>query len=195
MSTVSYALFFSCIDDDNLFPKDLSEIINGEDYDDRSADSYEERQFHQRSLHSSSHSPPLTISAQTRQALIDLFQKAYDKGWRPNLKHHIPATRFGRHRWWSTAILLRDGFFSFSCACTHAYPRRNMERILPEESSCCCYFYCYSCYLSSLEKEKTNTSFFCLSDPVEMVLILERRRHETVYSSSKWIKLFLFFVI
>ena len=65
--------------------------------DDRSYDSYEERQFYQRALMSSSHASH-TISPHTRQAIIDILQKALDQGWRPNLKHYIPATRFGRHR-------------------------------------------------------------------------------------------------
>jgi hypothetical protein len=73
--------------------------INDNDFDDHisSFDSYEEKQFHQRSIFTAtgrSHA----ISAQTRQALIDILQKAFDQGWRPNLKHYIPATRFGRHR-------------------------------------------------------------------------------------------------
>lgn len=72
-------------------------MINIDDFKHESVDSYEERLFHERSLHSSSRAPR-TISAQTRQALIDIIQKAYDQGWRPNLKHYIPATRFGRHR-------------------------------------------------------------------------------------------------
>lgn len=65
--------------------------------DDRTYDSYEERQFYQRGILSSSH-PSHTISPHTRQAIIDILQKAFDQGWRPSLKHHIPATRFGRHR-------------------------------------------------------------------------------------------------
>ena len=65
--------------------------------DDRTYDSYEEREFYQRALSSSSHASR-TISPHTRQAIIDLLQKALDQGWRPNLKHYIPATRFGRHR-------------------------------------------------------------------------------------------------
>lgn len=63
---------------------------------DGSYDSYEERQFYQRGLFTSSH-PSRTISPHTRQAIIDILQKAIDQGWRPGLKHHIPATRFGRH--------------------------------------------------------------------------------------------------
>jgi hypothetical protein len=71
----------------------------GKDIDDsnESYDSYEEKQFHQRGLFSSSHASH-TISAHTRQAIIDILQKAFDQGWRPHLKHYIPATRFGRHR-------------------------------------------------------------------------------------------------
>jgi len=70
-----------------------------DDYDDDSLsyDSYEERKFHQRALFSSSR-PSHTIPAHTRQAIIDILQKAFDQGWRPNLKHYIPGTRFGRHR-------------------------------------------------------------------------------------------------
>ena len=60
-------------------------------------DSYEERKFHERSLFSTKR-PAHYISAQTRQALIDILQKAVDLGWQPRLKHYIPSTRFGRHR-------------------------------------------------------------------------------------------------
>jgi hypothetical protein len=54
--------------------------------------SYEEKEFHQRSIFSTS-SP-----SQTRQQIIDLLRQAYNQGWKPNLKHYMPATRFGRHR-------------------------------------------------------------------------------------------------
>ncbi len=82
------------------FDSKLSNMVNvGKDIDDsnESYDSYEEKQFHQRGLFSSSHASH-TISAHTRQAIIDILQKAFDQGWRPHLKHYIPATRFGRHR-------------------------------------------------------------------------------------------------
>ena len=77
------------LDLQNLQPK-VSKLTD----DDLSYDSYEERQFHQRALFSTTHA----MTTHTRQALIDLLQKAFDQGWRPPLKHYIPATRFGRHR-------------------------------------------------------------------------------------------------
>ncbi len=49
------------------------------------------REFHQRSAFPSSN------TSQTRQQIIDLLRKAYNQGWKPNLKHYIPGTRFGRH--------------------------------------------------------------------------------------------------
>ena len=30
------------------------------------------------------------------QRLLDLLRKAYNQGWKPHLKHYLPATRFGR---------------------------------------------------------------------------------------------------
>lgn len=83
--------------DEDIFPHDLARININDNSKEDSADSFEERLFHERSSDSSSR-PPRMISAQTRQALIDIIQKAYDQGWRPSLKHYIPATRFGRHR-------------------------------------------------------------------------------------------------
>ena len=82
----------------------LAEILN-EDYnnDDNNAndefDSHEERKFHERSLFITQR-PVHYISAETRQALLDVLQQAADHGWKwkPNLKHYIPSTRFGRHR-------------------------------------------------------------------------------------------------
>jgi len=40
---------------------------------------------------------PLTKS-QSRDNVIELLRKAYRQGWKPNLKHYIPGSRFGRHR-------------------------------------------------------------------------------------------------
>jgi len=76
-------------------PNMLFDSNNG----DFSYDSYEEKKFHQRVLSSSS-KPSHTMSAQTRQVIVDILQEAIDQGWKPNpeLKHYIPATRFGRHR-------------------------------------------------------------------------------------------------
>jgi hypothetical protein len=54
--------------------------------------SSEEKDFHQRSVF------PSSSDSQTRQQVMDLLRKAYQQGWKPNLKHHMPATRFGRHR-------------------------------------------------------------------------------------------------
>ena len=76
---------------------ELSNRLSLKDFDDASLDSYEERLYHERSIFSSTR-PTNAAAGQTRQALIDFLQKAYDQGWRPNLKHYIPATRFGRHR-------------------------------------------------------------------------------------------------
>ncbi|CAF1148659.1 unnamed protein product [Adineta ricciae] len=76
----------------------LYEDYNSDDNNDNDEfDSYEERKFHDRSLFSTQR-PNHYISAQTRQALIDILQKAVDLGWKPKLKHYIPSTRFGRHR-------------------------------------------------------------------------------------------------
>lgn len=36
-------------------------------------------------------------TSQSRQQIIDLLRKAYNQGWKPNLKHYISGTRFGRH--------------------------------------------------------------------------------------------------
>ena len=91
----SLDMFFSV---DKLDPEsDVANIVNRKDFDDVSLDSYEERLYHERSI-SSSTRPTNAAAGQTRQALIHFLQKAYDQGWRPNLKHYIPATRFGRHR-------------------------------------------------------------------------------------------------
>ena len=55
-------------------------------------DVYDEvRELHRRSLLSTSR------ASQTRQEIIDILRKAYNQGWKPNLKHYIPGTRFGRH--------------------------------------------------------------------------------------------------
>ena len=54
--------------------------------------SYGKREFHQRSAF-----PPSSTS-QNRQQIMDLLRKAYDQGWKPNIKHYLSATRFGRHR-------------------------------------------------------------------------------------------------
>ncbi len=95
---------FVCLEGQDL-KLNLSDLINDENdendddsvRDNQSFDSYEENEFHERSIFSTSR-PSHTISAHTRQAIIDILQKAFDQGWRPNLKHYIPATRFGRHR-------------------------------------------------------------------------------------------------
>jgi hypothetical protein len=54
--------------------------------------SNEEKEVQERSALNSPRSP------QSRQQLLDMLRKAYNQGWKPNLKHYIPATRFGRHR-------------------------------------------------------------------------------------------------
>ncbi len=64
----------------NSFPDDDDDIT------------YQEREFHRRSIF------PTSSTSQTRQQLYDLLRKAYHQGWKPNLKHYMPATRFGRHR-------------------------------------------------------------------------------------------------
>ncbi len=53
---------------------------------------YQEREFHRRSIF------PTSSASLTRQQLFDLLRKTYHQGWKPNLKHYMPATRFGRHR-------------------------------------------------------------------------------------------------
>lgn len=84
---------------------ELAKLINDDDngndddadYGNGSVDSQEEKEFHGRSVLTSSKASN-TLSPDTRQAILDILQKALDQGWRPNLKHYIPATRFGRHR-------------------------------------------------------------------------------------------------
>ncbi|CAF0724985.1 unnamed protein product [Rotaria sp. Silwood1] len=96
-------------DDDNTKPTSSDEedykskllnIVNDDDNDindnDISFDSNEEKKFHQRQIVTRSEESN-TVSPHTREAIMDLLQKAFDQGWRPNLKHYIPATRFGRH--------------------------------------------------------------------------------------------------
>ncbi|CAF0801393.1 unnamed protein product [Rotaria sp. Silwood1] len=96
-------------DDDNTKPTSSDEedykskllnIVNDDDNDindnDISFDSSEEKKFHQRQIVTRSEESN-TVSPHTREAIMDLLQKAFDQGWRPNLKHYIPATRFGRH--------------------------------------------------------------------------------------------------
>ena len=96
--SLSFGFFFVEFSDKPNADMQLSKLNDGfYQTDDRTYDSYEEREFYQRALSSSSHASR-TISPHTRQAIIDLLQKALDQGWRPNLKHYIPATRFGRHR-------------------------------------------------------------------------------------------------
>lgn len=53
--------------------------------------SYEEKEFNQRAILNTSN------SSQSRQQLIDMLRQAYNQGWKPNLKHYMPSTRFGRH--------------------------------------------------------------------------------------------------
>ncbi|CAF0939515.1 unnamed protein product [Rotaria sordida] len=57
--------------------------------DTSNSESNEEKEEQHRSI--------LRNSSQNRQQLIDLLRNAYNQGWKPNLKHYIPATRFGRH--------------------------------------------------------------------------------------------------
>ena len=72
-------------------------LYNSDNDYDSSFDSFEERKYHERSLLRSSQVLN-AIPPRTRQALMDLIQKALDEGLKPNQKHYIPATRFGRHR-------------------------------------------------------------------------------------------------
>lgn len=58
-------------------------------YNTKIDESNERKDHRQRSI--------LGYGSQNRQQLIDLLRKAYSQGWKPNLKHYIPATRFGRH--------------------------------------------------------------------------------------------------
>jgi hypothetical protein len=53
--------------------------------------SYPEGGFQQRSIFDTAG------TSQTREQLIDILRQAYNQGWKPNLKHYVPATRFGRH--------------------------------------------------------------------------------------------------
>lgn len=81
-------------DDNSRFVNELYGSNNDADVD---VDSYEERQFHERSLFTTLR-PPQFVSARTREELIDLLQKAVNQGWRPSLKHYNHSNRFGRHR-------------------------------------------------------------------------------------------------
>ncbi|CAF1429652.1 unnamed protein product [Adineta steineri] len=69
---------------------------NAQDDDSSAYDSLEERKFHARSLVKPSRLSH-TLSAKTRQALIDILEKALAEGWRPSNSHHNSATRFGAH--------------------------------------------------------------------------------------------------
>jgi hypothetical protein len=96
---VSNYIFACFLLDRKDLKAELLDVLNDYDDDDNdnpSFDSYEEKKFHQRSLFDASR-PIHTLSVHSRQAIIDILQKALDRGWRPHLKHHIPATRFGRH--------------------------------------------------------------------------------------------------
>jgi hypothetical protein len=97
----SYSLITCVVLEKQDLKSKLSNALHDNDddsfNDNQSFDSYEEKKFHQRSIFTSSR-PSNAISAHTRQVIIDILQKALNEGWRPNLKHYIPATRFGRHR-------------------------------------------------------------------------------------------------
>ncbi|UJR23059.1 hypothetical protein I4U23_026084 [Adineta vaga] len=67
-----------------------SEISDINYSSDRQSD--EEPEVYQRSILSTSR------ASATRQQIIDILRQAYSQGWKPNLKHYIPGTRFGRHR-------------------------------------------------------------------------------------------------
>ncbi|CAF2042982.1 unnamed protein product [Rotaria magnacalcarata] len=90
-------------EDSESFQAALADLLGDDnnDGDDQkenaSFDSYEEKLFHQRSVFPSFRGST-TISPDMRQAIMEMFQKAIDQGWKPNLKYHAPGTRFGRHR-------------------------------------------------------------------------------------------------
>lgn len=73
-----------------LFLEQKNSLLDS--YSDNEDQSPEEREIHQRSIF------PTSSVTHSRKELIDLLRKAYNQGWKPNLKHYIPATRFGRHR-------------------------------------------------------------------------------------------------
>jgi hypothetical protein len=58
-------------------------------FDSKSEESVEKRGADQLAL--------LNQSSNNRQQLIELLRQAYNRGWKPSLKHYMPATRFGRH--------------------------------------------------------------------------------------------------
>lgn len=72
-----------CLEQENsqsdLFPPDNDQYV-------------QERKFHQRAIF------PTSSATHSRQQFIDLLRQAYSQGWKPNIKHYMPATRFGRHR-------------------------------------------------------------------------------------------------
>jgi len=82
---VSYTVFF-------LLERQDSESKMSNPIDTNYGIADEEKELDQRSILSSSH------ASQTRQQIIDILRKAYHQGWKPNLKHHMPGTRFGRNR-------------------------------------------------------------------------------------------------
>ncbi|CAF1092397.1 unnamed protein product [Rotaria sordida] len=80
-------------------PNMLNENDNDNDIDDGnlSFDSYEEKKYHDQQRFTRS-GESNTISPHTREAIMDILEKAFNQRWRPNLKHYNPSTRFGRHR-------------------------------------------------------------------------------------------------
>ena len=37
-------------------------------------------------------------TSHSRQQIAEILRQAYGQGWRPPIKHYMPATRFGRHQ-------------------------------------------------------------------------------------------------
>ncbi|CAF0964947.1 unnamed protein product [Adineta steineri] len=107
-STLARALSYDELDNDDNTKLSSSEennpqtifntlFGNGNDQDDNSSgyDSFEERKFHERTIVKPSQVSH-TMSSETRQAMIDIIEKALAEGWRPSNNHHNSATRFER---------------------------------------------------------------------------------------------------
>lgn len=69
-------------------------------------------------------SSPIWKKSQTshsRQQIVEILRQAYGQGWKPQIKHYMPATRFGRHQWYVyfacdfSCPLRRNSIFQVSC--------------------------------------------------------------------------------
>ncbi|CAF3311354.1 unnamed protein product [Rotaria socialis] len=76
--------------DSNDYEEQQNSLAQMSDTDDPNDEESDERNVsQQRSI--------ISHGSQNRHQLIALLRKAYSQGWKPNLIHYVPATRFGRH--------------------------------------------------------------------------------------------------